>query len=234
MKYVAYYRVSTARQGESGLGLEAQRAAVHRFIRTNDEVIAEFTEIESGKNNDRPQMIEAMALCRSFHARLLIAKLDRLSRNVAFIARLMEQDVKFTACDMPDADPFRLHIEAAIAEEERRRISQRTVAALAAAKARGTKLGGSRGPGHGFDGSLSRAAAARSVEIRARQVGQFDEQIRGTIFMLQHEGFTTPLDLARELNRRGLKAMNGKEWTKPMAKRLLDRLSSPRSTSATD
>src|SRR3954454_708728 len=138
--FVAYYRVSTDRQGQSGLGLDAQRAAVAGFVGTR-ELIAEFTEVESGKRADRPQLAAALELCRRRRAMLVIVKLDRLARNVAFIANLMEAGVEFTAVDMPSANKLTLHILAAVAEHEREMISARTRAALAAARARGVRLG---------------------------------------------------------------------------------------------
>jgi DNA invertase Pin-like site-specific DNA recombinase len=138
--FVAYYRVSTDRQGQSGLGLDAQRAAVAGFVGAR-ELIAEFTEVESGKRADRPQLAAALELCRRQRAMLVIAKLDRLARNVAFIANLMESGVEFTAVDMPYANRLTLHILAAVAEHEREMISARTKAALAAARARGVRLG---------------------------------------------------------------------------------------------
>ena len=141
-RYIAYYRVSTVRQGESGLGLEAQRAATTSFMKSADaELVSEFTEVESGKRANRPELAAAIQQCRNSGAVLLIAKLDRLARNVAFIANLLESGVKFTAIDMPNADRFMMHVYAAMAEEEGRRISERTTAALAAAKARGVRLG---------------------------------------------------------------------------------------------
>ena len=141
-RYIAYYRVSTVRQGESGLGLEAQRAATTSFMKSADaELVSEFTEVESGKRANRPELAAAIQQCRNSSAVLLIAKLDRLARNVAFIANLLESGVKFTAIDMPNADRFMMHVYAAMAEEEGRRISERTTAALAAAKARGVRLG---------------------------------------------------------------------------------------------
>ena|SRR5690349_5686449 len=138
--FVAYYRVSTDRQGQSGLGLDAQRAAVAGFVGTR-ELVAEFTEVESGKRADRPQLVAALDLCRRQRAVLVTAKLDRLARNVAFIANLMESGVEVTAIDMPSANKLTLHILAAIAEHEREMISARTKAALAAARARGVRLG---------------------------------------------------------------------------------------------
>jgi DNA invertase Pin-like site-specific DNA recombinase len=143
--FVAYLPVGTDRQGQSGLGLEAQRALVKTFCWDDCPPVAEFVEVESGKDNDRPQLALALAECRRRKATLVIAKLDRLGRRLPFISGLMDEDVPFEAADMPHADRFRLHLEAVIAEDERRRISERTKAALAAAKERGTKRGGFRG-----------------------------------------------------------------------------------------
>src|SRR3954453_13853483 len=136
--FVAYYRVSTDRQGQSGLGLDAQRAAVAGFAGAR-ELVAEFTEVESGRRNDRPQLAAALELCRRQRAMLVIAKLDRLARNVAFIANLMERGVEFVGVDMPYPNKRTLHILAAVAEHEREMISVRTKIALAAYKARGGK-----------------------------------------------------------------------------------------------
>jgi DNA invertase Pin-like site-specific DNA recombinase len=143
-RFVAYYRVSTDRQGASGLGLEAQRQAVARYL-GRGRLLAEFTEVESGRRHtNRPELLTALALCRKWRAVLVIARLDRLARNVAFIANLMESSVDFVACDMPQANRLTIHILAAVAEHERELISQRTKAALAEAKRRGTKLGNPR------------------------------------------------------------------------------------------
>src|SRR3954453_14706379 len=145
-KFVAYYRVSTARQGQSGLGLEAQRTAVEDFLDGgNWQLVAEVVEIESGKRSDRPKLQEALRLCRLHNPTLIIAKLDRLARNVAFISNLMESGVEFTAVDFPQANKLTVHILAAVAEHEAQMILARTKAALAAANARGRKLGGDRG-----------------------------------------------------------------------------------------
>ena len=139
-QFVAYYRVSTDRQGRSGLGLEAQQAAVRGYLGA-EAAIAEFTEIETGKRNDRPELVRALALCRKRKAKLVIAKLDRLSRNLAFIATMMDSGVEFVAVDNPHATRLTLHILAAVAEHEREMIANRTKAALQAAKARGIRLG---------------------------------------------------------------------------------------------
>lgn len=144
MKYVVYYRVSTKRQGESGLGLDAQKRDIEIFFESyakDGEVVAEFTDIQSGSNDNRPNFQEAVKLCKEQGCTLLVAKLDRVSRKVSTIATLMEEISLKVAC-MPSADNFQLHIYAALAEQERTFISQRTKAALAQAKAKGTKIGG--------------------------------------------------------------------------------------------
>lgn len=145
-KFVSYIRVSTARQGASGLGLEAQQEAVQRFLNGGSwELLGEFKEVETGKGADalakRPQLRAALDLCRKEGATLIIAKLNRLSRSVHFVSGLMESKVRFVACDMPEANELTIHIMAAFAEHEAKRISQRTKDALAVAKARGAVLG---------------------------------------------------------------------------------------------
>jgi DNA invertase Pin-like site-specific DNA recombinase len=145
-KFVSYLRVSTARQGRSGLGLEAQREAVSVFLNGGRwKLVENVIEVESGKKNDRPELARALRLCRMKQATLLVAKLDRLARNVAFISALMESGVDFTAVDFPTANRLTVHVLAAVAEHEAAMISARTKAALAAAKRRGVKLGGHRG-----------------------------------------------------------------------------------------
>jgi DNA invertase Pin-like site-specific DNA recombinase len=140
--YVAYFRVSTRSQERSGLGIESQQMAVRDFLaRNHGDVVAEFTEIVSGRRNDRPKLIEALRLCRLYGATLVVARLDRLSRNVALIAKLAETEVPFVAADMPEANRFTIHIFAAVAEYEAKLISERLKAACAAMKARGMRLG---------------------------------------------------------------------------------------------
>src|ERR1035441_4358961 len=141
-KFISYLRVSTQQQGKSGLGLEAQRESVASHMNGGKwTLVEEVVEVESGKRSDRPQLARALSLCRVHHATLLVAKLDRLARNVAFISALMEAGVAFQAVDLPNANNLTVHIMAAMAEYEAKAISERTKAALAAAKARGTKLG---------------------------------------------------------------------------------------------
>src|SRR6476469_7037084 len=145
-KFVAYYRVSTRRQGASGLGVEAQQKAVRDYLNGGRwQLVEEIVEVESGKRDDRPQLAHALDLCRAWRATLIIAKLDRFARNVEFTARLMNSCIEFVAVDFPQANRLTIHILAAMAEHEREMISARTKAALAAAKARGTKLGNPNG-----------------------------------------------------------------------------------------
>jgi DNA invertase Pin-like site-specific DNA recombinase len=139
--YVVYYRVSTERQGRSGLGLDAQRSMVERYLTSTDTIIAEFTEIESGKNDKRSELWKAITLVKKTKAKLLIPKLDRFSRKVSFIAGIIDQGVELVVCEHPNVNTFFLHLLACFAEEERRQISERTKAALAEAKKRGRVLG---------------------------------------------------------------------------------------------
>jgi DNA invertase Pin-like site-specific DNA recombinase len=142
-KFVSYLRVSTDKQGQTGYGIDAQRAAVASYLNGGDwQLLGEFVEVESGKRNDRPELDKALAAGRKHKAKLVIAKLDRLARNVALIANLMDGKVDFVCCDMPQANRLTIHVLAAVAEHEREMISDRTKAGLAAAKARGVKLGG--------------------------------------------------------------------------------------------
>ncbi len=201
MQFVAYYRVSTDRQGRSGLGLDAQRAAVAAYIAGQGELAGEFTEIESGKKADRPQLAAALDLAVRRRAVLVIARLDRLARNVALIANLMDSRVEFVACDMPQANRLTLHILAAVAEHEREMISQRTKAALAAAKVRGTRLGSP-------DATKARALAA--VKLRA-DATRFAGAVLPVIDSLKAEGLGLRA-IARELERRGIKTARGGAW----------------------
>ncbi|MBU8544781.1 MULTISPECIES: recombinase family protein [Roseomonadaceae] len=222
--FVAYVRVSTERQGRSGLGLEAQRAAIDAFLRPGDRLLAPvFVEVESGRREDRPELAAAFARCRATGATLLIAKLDRLARDVHFISGLMKQGVPFIATDFPETDPFMLHIRASVAEDEARRISQRTKAALAAAKARGVKLGGDRGHRPATAEGIRKGAEA-SAESRARKAGHHAHGVLPVIAELRNEGFTSLNQLAAALTARGVASPRGGAWTATTVKRALARV----------
>ena len=195
---VTYLRVSTDRQGQSGLGLDAQWSAVAAYIAVRP-VLGEFVEVESGRKDDRPQLAAALALCRQRRAVLLIAKLDRLARSVAFISNLMASGVELVAADMPEANRLTVHILAAVAEHEREMIAQRTKVALAAAKARETRLGNPR----------LNMAAARAVA--SSNAIRFRAAIRPPIQTLQAEGQSLR-GIAAELNSRGISAPRGGSW----------------------
>jgi DNA invertase Pin-like site-specific DNA recombinase len=223
MQIVSYLRVSTARQGASGLGLEAQRAAVQGFAAAGGHtVVAELLEVESGGKADRPQLAAALATCRLHRATLVIAKLDRLARNVAFIANLMDGGVEFVACDMPHANRLTLHLLAAIAEHEREMISQRTKAALAAAKARGVRLGNPNGAGHLLAGSKD--AAAASAASRLKHSRARDQAVAPVIAELQAQGVTSATAFARQLNGRGIPGPMGGIWSTGQLRLTLSRL----------
>ena len=210
--YVAYYRVSTDRQGASGLGLDAQRAAVARHIGAGSSLLAEFTEIESGKRHaNRPQLLAALDECRRRRAVLVIARLDRLARNVAFIANLMESEVDFIAVDMPTANRLTVHILAAVAEHEREMISARTKAALAQAKARGIRLGNPR-PLEAL--ALANAAARLPVA----------PEIRELVLRWRSEGKTLRA-ISDDLNRLAIRTPRGKPWYASSVRNLLDFIS---------
>jgi len=207
MHFVTYLRVSTDRQGKSGLGLEAQRAAVTDHVAGKGEIAAEYVEIESGKKNDRPQLARALAEAKRIGAVLLIAKLDRLARNVAFIANLLEAGVEVAAADMPEANRFLLHVMAAVAEHEAQAISDRTRAALAAAKARGVALGWSM-PGRAGE---QHHAARKGAERNAWKADQHAANILPVIRQIAARGASLR-QIACELNMRGIKTARGGMW----------------------
>ncbi|MGO9930446.1 MAG: recombinase family protein [Steroidobacteraceae bacterium] len=218
-RYVAYYRVSTDRQGRSGLGLEAQKAAVEAFRnRTGGVLRAEFTEIQSGKDDDRARLSEALKLCRLTNSTLLIAKLDRLSRNVAFLATLQQSGTKFVACDLPEANELVVHILAAVAQAERKAISERTKAALAAAKARGVRLGNPRLP-PGNAPSAANASKARTMKTDGRAA-----ELREVIENAERKGHGTLRQLARYLNELGIASACGKQWHANSVRRVKQRI----------
>lgn len=206
LKFVAYLRVSTARQGRSGLGLEAQREAVRSFVQSRaGKIIApEFLETESGKHNDRPQLQAALGRCRATGATLVVAKLDRLSRNAAFLLTLRDSGVPFVAADIPEANTLTIGILAVVAQAEREAISVRTKAALAAAKVRGVKLGNPNGrinlrPGNGT------IAAAEAARIFAKRLLPMVAELEG-------EGLSMNA-VARRFNEDGIRSRRGGIWT---------------------
>jgi DNA invertase Pin-like site-specific DNA recombinase len=228
-KFVSYLRVSTARQGISGLGLEAQRAAVAGYLNGGDwSLVQEVVEVESGKRNDRPALASALKLCRKHRATLVIAKLDRLARNVAFISNLMESGVEFVAVDMPQANRFVVHILAAVAEHEAEAISKRTKAALAAAKARGTQLGGRRVSAERFA-----EIAAGGRQVRADKAARGRAELVPTIAKIQAGGATTLRQIAAELNALEIPTPRGGDWSAVQVQRVLGRGSKPPQSHAT-
>lgn len=217
---IAYYRVSTARQGRSGLGIEAQRAAVTRFAEAEGfTLIAEFVEVETGKGADaldrRPQLAAALATGRTKRCPVIVAKLDRLSRDVAFVAALMAQRVPFIVAELGiDADPFMLHLYAALAEKERRLISERTRSALAARKAQGARLGNPRNV---------RQAAANGRDAQAADADQFAANTMPIVNAIRATGVTDLRGIAQALNDRGVRTARGGRWHVSNVKNLIDR-----------
>jgi DNA invertase Pin-like site-specific DNA recombinase len=203
-QWVSYLRVSTDRQGQSGLGLEAQRKAVADFLNGGAwQHVAEHVEIESGKRSDRPQLAAALAACKKHKAKLIVAKLDRLARNVHFISGLMESGVDFVAADMPFANKLTIHILAAVAEHEREAISARTKAALQAAKARGKKLGGPK----------LALARRNGWQTNARDADRFAANVRPVIERIQASGITSLRGIAKELTARNIATARSGQWT---------------------
>lgn len=215
---VSYLRVSTRKQGASGLGLEAQRAAVAEYAKREGlRVVAEYVEVESGKKAARPELAKALNHCRAAKARLAVAKLDRLARNVAFLSALMESGLDFVCLDNPHATPFTLHVLAAVAEQEARATSERTKVALAAAKRRGVLLGSSR-PGHwsGREGKRlagARRGVRRAAELRTQAARQHNSMAVAEALRLRKAGMSW-LEVAAELNARGLVTRRGNNWSK--------------------
>ena len=219
-RFIAYLRVSTDRQGRSGLGLEAQRAAVTDFLNGGAwTLIAEVVEVESGANDERPELARALALCRAHRAVLVVAKLDRLARDAHFLLGLHKAGVDFLACDMPSANRMTVGIMAVVAEEERRMISARTKAALAAAKARGRVLGGFRGrPGTAEDAARARATHKRNADARA-------EVLAPILARLDPDAMASLNALARSLTAENVPTPRGRgEWTPAAVARLRARL----------
>jgi DNA invertase Pin-like site-specific DNA recombinase len=240
-KFVAYYRVSTEKQGRSGLGLEAQQEAVRSYLNGGSwELMAEVVEVESGKKNDRPRLAEALRLCRLHGAVLIIAKLDRLARNVAFISNLMESGVEFTAVDFPQANRLTVHILAAVAEHEREMISKRTKDALASKRAfyarltdqekaelrlkgKATQLGGNRGKIH----LTARKGALASAVVRSTKAKRRAADIGPIVADIQASGATSLRQIAAALNERHIRTARGREWTATQVIRVLGQEKAP-------
>ena len=221
-KLVAYERVSTQRQGRSGLGLEAQRQAIDAYTAaTAGQLLDRFTEIESGRRNDRPELEAALNLAKLTGATLVIAKLDRLSRNAAFLLTLRDSGVRFVACDMPEANDLTVGIMALVAEAERELISKRTKEALAAARARGVRLGNPNGADAlrraGKGGEALREAVTQNADDYAKDLAPVVAGIRA-------EGHTSLRAIAAELNARGVLTRRGGNWHVSTVKNLLSRI----------
>lgn len=218
-RYVTYTRVSTPRQGRSGLGLEAQQKAVSDYLAAhNGQVIAEYREIESGKVNERPQLQAALKRCRQSRATLLVAKLDRLSRSAAFLLSLRDSGVKFICADLPDANELTIGVLAAVAQHEREAISARTTAALAAAKARGVRLGNPHlSAGNAATAAVAREGLAAKADAFATELGEVIEDAKA-------HGKRTLQALAEHLNSLSCPTPRGCAWTPTAVRRLLIRL----------
>lgn len=215
-KYVAYYRVSTKQQGESGLGLEAQKTMVKNFLKNDDVLICEYEEVESGKNNNRPQLLKAIEKSKSEGATLLIAKLDRLSRNAGFIFLLKDSNVDFKCCDMPEANSLTIGIMAVLAQEERELISKRTISALQELKSKGIKLGNPK--------NLTPEAQKMGGEAMRLKALSNENNRKATalIVSLRNAGKTYG-KIADELNTSGFKTSRGFEFTSSQVLVLYDR-----------
>lgn len=213
-RYITYYRVSTQKQGNSGLGLEAQQAAVRSFVTDQSHIVEEYIEIESGKKNARPQLQAAITLAQSQKATLLIAKLDRLSRNAGFIFALRDAGVDFVCCDMPDANTLTVGLFAVIAQHERETISKRTKEALLAKKARGAKLGSSQ--------NLTDTARNKGREVRQRNArdNPQNKQAAKLCSLLQARGSSLQ-QIVNELNEAGFRTRRGKPFYHSAVQRFL-------------
>lgn len=222
---VPYFRVSTRKQGDSGLGLDAQRTTVARFAADGCQIVAEFIEIETGKSANRPELLKAIALCKATGATLVVAKLDRLARNVHFTSSLMEAGVDFVACDMPYANRLTIHIMAAMAEDEARRISQRTRDALAELKAKGVALGSAR-PGH-WDGREHKRGwngmdPIKRQELKTQRLNETYRDVLPLILTLRERGEDTK-SIAEVLRRRGFKTRRGCDYSASTVYNILSR-----------
>jgi DNA invertase Pin-like site-specific DNA recombinase len=231
MKIVTYIRVSTEKQGQSGLGLEAQRAAIAAYAKTANAVtIAEFREVESGRNNARPELEKALRAARGHGAKLVIAKLDRLSRNAAFLLKLQDSGANFTACDMPDASPFTVGIMAVLAQQESKMISDRTRAAMQAAKERGQVFGNPYGAAALRRAGMGNTASRRSATLKA---DHHANDLKDVLEDLETSGITTLSGIAKTLNKRGIRTARGGKWHASTVANLRKRTNMPASAGNT-
>lgn len=223
MKLVPYYRCSTQKQARSGLGLEGQETTVRQFADAhNAAVLKSYIEVETGKSSDRPELAKAIAHARRAKATLVIAKLDRLARNVHFLSGLMEAGVKFLACDQPTANDLTIHILAAVAQDEAQRISERTKAALAAYKARGGLLGASRPECRNLTPEACRRGALAAGEAARREANSAYLDLYPIILSLRDEGESLRA-IAKHLNSEGYETRRGREWTHVQVRSVLER-----------
>jgi DNA invertase Pin-like site-specific DNA recombinase len=227
MKIIAYYRVSTKRQGKSGLGLDAQRHAAQQYAKgIGARIVAEYTEVESGRSNERPELAKAIGHARLAKATLVVAKLDRLSRNVAFLSTIMESKVDFIACDNPHANKLTIHILAAIAEHEAHAIAERTRNALKAARRRGVQLGSSR-PGHWRGREHLRSAGLRKA-VKAAAVARTQAANEAYAFLVpamqeRRQRGDSLAAVAEWLNAQDHTTRSGKPWSDVAVMRVLNR-----------
>lgn len=218
--YVAYLRVSTDRQGKSGLGLEAQQAAINAYLKSDDRLVSPaYVEVESGKKSSRPELQKALKRCKATGATLLVAKLDRLARDAHFLLGLQKAGVDFVATDMPHANRLTIGIMALVAEEEARMISARTKAALAAAKARGVKLGGDRGYRPPAPPDSAKGAAA-SVEARKARAARFRFQVLPKVQAMREQGASLR-EIAATMNAEGMLSPGNGKWSAMAVSRVL-------------
>ena len=218
--FISYLRVSTQKQGRSGLGLEAQKRAVMDYLNGGDwDSIGEYVEVESGKKGDRKELAQALEHCKLTGATLVIAKLDRLSRDAHFLLGLQKSGVEFVAVDMPDANQLTVGIMALVAQQEREAISKRTKEALAAAKVRGVKLGCPKGAAH-----LRKYGNELGVKAIKANANALAESLRNTVEKIMEAGTTSLSGIAKELNAQKIKTARGGKWHPSSVKRLLERL----------
>lgn len=223
MKLVPYYRCSTQKQARSGLGLEGQEATVQQFAEAHGaQVLKSYIEVETGKWADRPELAKAVAHARRAKATLVIAKLDRLARNVHFLSGLMETGVKFLACDQPSANDLTIHILSAVAQDEAQRISERTKAALDAYKARGGSLGASRPECRNLTDDARRRGAAAAGESARREADTAYVDLYPIIIMLRDDGASFRA-IARHLNNEGYETRRGRAWNHVQVQSVLKR-----------